>query len=103
MHRPKSRKIIPANTPPGSAADFTIRDPLELSPETLDVSQAELRLMRLFDGTRDMEDVVSAYADRHGSDMDLGRVAALARRLEDNLMLDDDRSRRAAQKPPSIH
>jgi AmmeMemoRadiSam system protein B len=92
------RKIIPANTPPGSAADFTIHDPLELTPKTLDVSQAELHLMRLFDGTRNMEEVVSAYADRHGSEMDLGRVAALARRLEDNLMLEDDRSRRAAEE-----
>jgi len=59
--------------------------------------------MRLFDGTRDMEDVVSAYADRHGSEMDLGRVVALTRRLEDNLMLEDERSRRAMEEATNAY
>lgn len=98
MERPRLRKLIPSNNAPEEGGGYTVRDPLGLSPAGLSVTEDELALMRLFSGQRTCEDIARLHAEKTGRAVETGEVRRLARRLEENLMLEGPAAREAAEQ-----
>lgn len=95
MDKPKLRKVFPGNAAKGAPKPFVLDDPFGLVPEPVFVTEQELRLARLMDGRRTLEEIAAAHAAEHGGTAAPAQIRALAVRLDDNLLLDGPRFREA--------
>lgn len=72
-----------------------LRDPLGLNEDTLLVPQPLIPLLAMCDGTRNPAAIRGALAIRFGLFLSVQRIEEFLRTLDEALLLDNDRSRRA--------
>ncbi|MBF0528284.1 MAG: AmmeMemoRadiSam system protein B [Deltaproteobacteria bacterium] len=67
-----------------------LRDPERLAPEVIWLSPAVMAILPLFDGTNDLRDIQSAIFRAHGQIIDLEKILALVKVLDEKLFLEGE-------------
>ncbi len=95
MERPRIRKTFPTNSPPGSAKPFYLQDPFRLTDTPLELSERELELARMMTGEYTGSELREAYRKRFQEEILPEDIEAFTRRLDDHLILENEKFRRA--------
>lgn len=98
MEKPMIRKTFPTDAPPGSEKPFFLADPFRLTESELFLTEKEMRVIRLMNGERTPEDLARALRDDHGIETDSSEIVDLVRRLDDHLLLKNDRFHKAYEE-----
>ena len=69
-----------------------LKDPLELSPHRILIPQDLFYLVRFFDGEHSLEALCEKYEHQFGKELQSPRLAKMIRRMDQSLLLDNDRS-----------
>jgi MEMO1 family protein len=93
--RPRLRRVDVQSAVRDGQAVFHLRDPLQVSDLSVAVPQILGPLLALLDGTRTPDDARAALALQHGLKVGADLVDRLVDALDQALLLDNDRARRA--------
>lgn len=103
MERPRLRPLDIRPVRHQGHPFLLLRDPLGLSDRTVMVPAQLGPLLALADGTRDLRALHTAFLLRTGLSLPFSQLEALFRRLDDALMLDNERYREACRSALSAY
>ncbi|MBN1560183.1 AmmeMemoRadiSam system protein B [candidate division KSB1 bacterium] len=75
-----------------------LKDPLQLRDAVILLPYDLFCLLRYFDGTHSLDDIIAQYARQFGNFLPLDRLQKMIKKMDDSLLLDNQRSQKKVAK-----